>query len=130
MYTIEVTADSRFPVDRKRIRRVAEKVLKDFGVSGEVAVSVMIVGDRKMKQLNENFRKKEGTTDVLSFPTEDMESNGKGFVYPKDEPFPLGDVVISYPEARAQAIARDVFVDDEIEVLLKHGVKSLLGHHD
>ena len=106
------------------------RTLKAYGVETPTAVSVRSVGDRKMKMLNETYRKKEGTTDVLSFPTEDMKKGrGGSFAYPKDEPFPLGDIVISFPQARAQAGEREVMIDDEIEALIEHGVKSLLGYH-
>ena len=136
MYSVDISGDSRFPIDRDRVRRTVAKVLKKFGVEGATAVSVRIVGDRKMKQLNERFRKKKGTADVLSFATEEIGSrhnsdslSGAGFVYPEKEAFPLGDVVISYPRARLAAAERDVFVDDEIETLVEHGVKNLLGQH-
>lgn len=136
MYSVDVSGDSRFPIDRDRVRRTVAKVLTKFGVEGATAVSVRIVGDRKMRQLNQRFRKKKGTADVLSFATEELDSgrssgslNGAGFVYPEQEAFPLGDVVISYPRARLAAAERDVFVDDEIETLVEHGVKNLLGRN-
>lgn len=103
-------------------------MLKAYGVES-VMVSVRIVGDRKMKFLNETYRKVVDTTDVLSFPTEIVAGKAHEFVYPKSEPFPLGDIVISYPQARVQAMEREVLVDQEIEALIEHGVKSLLGYH-
>ncbi|MBI2010011.1 MAG: rRNA maturation RNase YbeY [Candidatus Chisholmbacteria bacterium] len=138
MYSVEITGESRFPVDRKRVRAVVARVLKAYGVQGAVVVGVRIVGDRKMRQLNSDFRRVDSTTDVLSFPTEDPSAALRtspsaaygGFAYPKEEAFPLGDIVISYPQARLQAAERDILVNDEIEALLEHGVKSLLGEHD
>lgn len=129
MFNIAVSGDSRFPVDRRRIRETVSRVLKEFGVTEGVAVSLRIVGDRKMRQLNEGYRDKKGTTDVLSFPTESKGNKGIGFVYPEKAAFPLGDIVISYPQARMQAAEGNLFVDDEIEALVVHGVKSLLGEH-
>lgn len=136
MYTVDISGESRFPVDRKRVRAVVQRVLKSYGVQDDVVVGVRIVGDRKMAELNRDWRKIVDTTDVLSFPTEDPSIGGGtgvgidgGFAYPSQEAFPLGDVVISYPQARNQAAQRDVLVDDEVEALVEHGVKSLLGDH-
>lgn len=129
MLVVEVTSESRYPVDRQRIREVVMRTLKVYGVGTPTEVSVRVVGDRKMKFLNETYRKQEGTTDVLSFPTETSQGRSQGFVYPTEEAFPLGDIVISFPQARSQAAACEVLVDDEIDALIEHGVKSLLGHH-
>ena len=124
---IDVSGESRYAVNRKRVREVVQRVLVAYGVKA-VAVSVRIVGDRKMRELNETYRQISSTTDVLSFPTNDGEKS-LGFVYPKDELLPLGDIVISYPKARMQAMERNILVDEEIDALIEHGVKSLLGHH-
>ncbi len=129
-YVIDITADSRFPVARARVRSVVAKTLIEHNAEGSIAVSVRVVGDRKMKCLNETYRKVAGTTDVLSFATEELGQTQSSFVYPESEPFPLGDVVISYPRARLQAAERNVLVDDEIDALVAHGVKSLLGKHE
>lgn len=132
--TVDVTSESRYAVDRVRIRSVVERVLGVYSVDG-VAVSVRIVGDRKMKELNETYRKIANTTDVLSFPTESFsktEDKGfvsKAFVYPAKEPLPLGDIIVSYPKARLQAMEANRLIDEEIDALIEHGVKSLLGHH-
>ena len=136
MYQIDISGDSRFPVDKKRIQKTISRVLGDFDVGGDVSVSVRVVGDRKMKQLNSDFRKLTKTTDVLSFPTEVVKKGGgfkngaSEFLYPQEEPFPLGDVVISFPRARDQAAEKNVFLDDEVARLIEHGVKSLLGMHE
>jgi len=130
MYTVLLSGDSRYPIDRARLRRVVKRSLKEFGAKGEVSVSVKIGGDRMMRQLNNQYRKLDKSCNVLSFPTENLSGEGEEFKYPKKEAFPLGDVVISYPKAREQAVLENVFVDDVIEKLLIHGVKSLLGQHD
>jgi len=125
---IDVSGESRYAVNRKRVREVVQRVLVAYGVKA-VAVSVRIVGDRKMRELNETYRQISSTTDVLSFPTNEAGGKFQGFVYPKEELLPLGDIVISYPKARLQAMERNVLVDEEIDALIEHGVKSLLGHH-
>ncbi len=130
MNQVSISGDSRFPVDKVRVRRVAERVLKEYEVAGEVDVSIKIVGDRKMRELNNKYRNLDKTCNVLSFPTENLKGKSEEFKYPKGESFPLGDIVISYPQARAGAAGANIFVDDEIERLIIHGVKSLLGYHE
>jgi probable rRNA maturation factor len=68
-----------------------------------------------MRALNRRFRRKDRTTDVLSFPA----AGGGGF---------LGDLVISAPEARRQARAAGVPLRASMEKLLLHGLLHLLGY--
>lgn len=71
MLKVEISASSRYPIRRKKIKEVIEKTLKSFGVKDDCLVEVNIVGDRKMKNLHESFLKEPGTTDVLSFPLQE-----------------------------------------------------------
>ena len=85
----------------------------------EVAVSIVVVGDARMTALNTQWRDKEKTTDVLSFPA--GEPVGPG-------PRLLGDVAICLPTAVRQAKALGTSVDDEARLYLAHGLLHLLGH--
>jgi len=73
--------------------------------------------------LNRLYRKKDKTTDVLSFPL--LEGKrlraGKGFI-------PLGDVVLSVPQTRRQALAQGKGFRAELALLLTHGILHLLGY--
>ena len=118
--------ESRYKLDRKKISQKVCNLLKKQEVLGPVEVSVAIIGDRKMKNLNKKYRQKEGTTNVLSFPL----SEGETTVMPKDI-LRLGDVVISYPMAIKEAAEEDMMVDDKICELVEHGLLHLLGiHHE
>ena len=136
MIKVLISADSKYPVDRKRIRKLVQEFLKEQGVRAGVGVGVAIVGDRKMKVLNEQYMKHEGTTDVLSFPEVGpafvkgpLESSG--FVEPTEIGDHLGDLVVSWPQAMKQAMERNIMVDDEVDFLIRHGLLHLLGvHHD
>jgi probable rRNA maturation factor len=76
-----------------------------------------------MTQLNKAWLKRQGTTDVISFPLDEDK-------FP-DKVLRLGDIVISYPQARKQAAAANTTVDEEVNKLVEHGVLSLLGlHHE
>ena len=128
---VRIRADSKFPVDRERIRAAVRRVTDVYGLK-QAQIDVQVVGERKMAQLNKQWMKREGPTDVLSFPLEDpsIDSGQAGFVMPPG-PLVLGDVVVCFPVAVKQAGEKNVMVDEEIAALVEHGVRHLLGeHHD
>ncbi len=80
-------------------------------------LSVRFVGDRAMRALNREFRGRDRTTDVLSFP---------GGATREGEH--LGDIAVSVPQARRQAAERGHPVERELRTLLLHGLLHCLGH--
>ena len=140
MITVLVASDSRFEVNRDFIRsEVAAALARNRIKGGKVEIGVSIVGDRKMEELNKKYRGVYETTDVLSFPLEDVspvkKSTGikmaRGFVRPPDKILRLGDVVISYPQAVLEASEEEISVESKITDLLEHGIEHLLGiHHE
>jgi probable rRNA maturation factor len=130
MITVLFTVDPRYPVNKERIQKIIDKTLTEMRVSGDVEVSVSVVGDRKMKELNFNYRKMDSTTDVLSFPLEEA-SGDSGFITSPDKVLRLGDIIISYPQAIVNAHEFNKLVDDEIDMLVEHSILHLLGiHHE
>lgn len=123
MVNVLIFSESRYPVNRKKIRKMVEKVMGEQEIQGPVEVSVAIVGNRKMRALNKKFKDEDRLSDVLTFSI--ME--GEPTLLPPDGVLRLGDVVISYPLAVANAARKEVMVDDEIEELLEHGLENLLG---
>ena len=117
-----VFCESRYPVSRRLIKKKIEEVLAKQELSGPVEVSVAIVGNRKMKTLNKKYREQDVPTDVLSF----LILEGKPTVLPQDGVLRLGDVVISYPLAVANAAKKEIMVNEEISNLLEHGLRNLL----
>lgn len=112
--------ESRYKVNRKRITTTIKNLLSEQMVTGPVEVSVAVVGDRKMRDLNKKYREKDETTNVLSFSlNEDTQT----------DILRLGEVVISYPEVIREAAGEEVLVDDKIDELVKHGLSHLLGIH-
>jgi probable rRNA maturation factor len=123
---LSISADSRYSFDRKRVRTALEKTLKDQGVEGKVAISLSIVGERKIRELEKKYFDKDAVTDVLSFPLEEGETMPDGF-----DGLNLGDIVVCYPQAKRQAMQWNRIIDEEIEFLVCHGLLHLLGiHHD
>lgn len=130
MILVEIKSDSRYPVDKEKIRQRIRDLLKLVGIEGKIEVSVAIVGNRKMKALAQKFLGEKKIHQVLSFPLENAkEESGVGFLAPEDENLQLGDIVISYPEVLKQAVKNKTFVDDEIAALVEHGMRHLLGEN-
>ena len=116
--------ESRYKVNRKRVKQTALSLLSEHGIKGPAEVSVAIVGDRKMRQVHKKYKGADKTTNVLSFSLLEGETE----VLPEGT-LRLGDVVISYPEVIREAVKEEVLVDDKIDELLKHGLMHLLGVH-
>lgn len=89
-----------------RLRRILRLPPESF--------SAVLVSDRRIRELNRRYRKRSAATDVLSFP---LRENGY-----------LGEVVISAPTARRQARRYRHRVEEEVKLLLLHGVLHLLGY--
>ncbi|MBI5465029.1 rRNA maturation RNase YbeY [Candidatus Gottesmanbacteria bacterium] len=123
MTRVLISTESRFPINRKSIKSVVEAFLNEQKIKSEVEVSISIVGDRKMRELNKKYRNLEETTPVLSFSLDE----GKPFVNPPDEVLRLGDIVISYPQTVAMAAAENKLIDQKISELVRHGLSNLLG---
>ena len=122
--SILIYVESRYKVNRKRIKSAVRSVLEENSVSNPLEISIAIVGDRKMRKLNKQYRDKEGTTNILSFPL----SEGDPSHLPSDI-LRLGDIIISYPQVIREAAAQELLVDEHVEDLVRHGMLHLLGLH-
>jgi probable rRNA maturation factor len=125
------------PVDLGRWVTLARRVLADRRVKGDAEVSLLFVDEAAIASLNERFLGREGPTDVLAFPIEDepapggrspdLGGTGPGSE-PVDEPLVLlGDVVVCPAVAAHQAGEHDNTYEDEIALLVVHGLLHLLG---
>ena len=130
------------------IRHGLTRLLPDDAPAGQI--SLLIAGDHAVRELNRRYRGIDQTTDVLSFsahhpgpwqgdnhppPTPDDDDDASVpddfFPLPADEPPPLGDIIISLPQARRQAAAAGIPLRRELALLLAHGALHLLGcDHD
>ena len=128
MITILFQTESHFPVDRKKIKTALSQTLSQK-VKSDAEVSVTIVGDRRMRELNRRYRQLDDTTDVLSFGLNDPTIKGMPFVDNPDGVMRLGDIVVSYPQAVSQAVDENKMVDDKIIELTLHGLDHLFGLH-
>ena len=122
--SVPIYVESRYKVNRKRVKQVARDTVRKNGIVTPFEVSIAIVGNRKMRALNKKYRNIDKTTNVLSF----SQIEGEGPQRPIDKLY-LGDVVISYPVMIQEAALEKMLVDDKITELVEHGVRHLLGDH-
>lgn len=110
------------------MREWSDKGKKDFLLP--VEVSVLFVNDKRMRDLNRLYRGKDRTTDVLSFPQQDRTAlhAGRYNAMNAQRSTPLGDIVISLPQAQRQAAAYGAPLYEELARLLVHGLLHLTGY--
>jgi probable rRNA maturation factor len=138
--TIDVFAadeQQAHPMDVARWAELARQVLTARKVKGETEVSLLFVDEEAMAKLNEQFLSKSGPTDVLSFPIEDepgptgrspdFGGSGPGTSAEEGGLTLLGDVVICPAVAARNADEHGVPLDDEVALLVVHGLLHLLG---
>lgn len=124
--TILLFVESRYRINRKRIRDTVIQTLHENGVQGPVEISIALVGDRKMRALSKKYKGEDKTRNILSFSL----SEGEPVVMPTDI-LRLGDIVLSYPEIIREAVRDEVMIDDRVNELVEHGLLHLLGlHHE
>ena len=127
-------------VDEESLERMARAGLDVALETPDAAqVGLLITGDDTVRRLNGQYRGLDEVTDVLSFSAnhqghwegEDDGPDDPGdiqFIWPPDEPEPLGEVIISYPQTQRQAEERGVSLEQELALLVIHGVLHLTGH--
>jgi len=130
---------TELPVDTMRWLRLARSVLEAEGVRSEAELSVLFVDEGSMAELNRRFQGIDGPTDVLAFPMDDEpleggrnpDSGGSGPGWAPAEraglPTLIGDVVICPAVAARNATARSEPLEDELALLVVHGILHLLG---
>lgn len=110
-------------IEQELIEKTVLAISKHENLSSEVDVSVVLESDSGIQKLNAQFRGIDSPTDVLSFSSEDIDpETGRRY---------LGDILISYPRAMAQAEHAGHSVQNEVQLLIIHGMLHLMGFdHD
>jgi len=134
-YPIDIQIDPAYAgvVAPEWFERIAAMVLRHESQPLNRGLTLVITDDEYIRQLNRQYRDVDEPTDVLSFPTQEDAPGGgasaePAFVTPEEMDPYLGDVVISFPTARAQAEAQGRPVEDELALLVVHGCLHLLGY--
>jgi probable rRNA maturation factor len=120
---VQVAPEFEGLVREHRMQAVAEAALRLEGRAGELAL--VITGDRGIRDLNRDFLGIDAPTDVLAFPTQE---EGGPFVAAPEAGGYLGDVIVSYPRAEAQAQDQGHPIEQELDLLIVHGILHLLGY--
>ena len=130
LHTIAIQIDEPYErqarVQSKSLRRAALATLAHQRIERPGELTVVVTGDETLRALNRRYLGLDAPTDVLAFPGETREP----FVGAPGQPRYLGDVIISFPRAQAQAAEAGNEVQAELELLVVHGVLHLLGYDD
>ena len=131
---------SALAVDVGRWAELARRVLEAEGAGDEVEVSLLFVDEPTIAELHERFLGASGPTDVLAFPIDeepvpggrspDEGGTGPGGPLSSEEdrvPVLLGDVVVCPTVAGRNAAEHEVTLEDEVALLVVHGLLHLLG---
>jgi probable rRNA maturation factor len=125
MKNIHVVFQEKVNIDKKIIINSAQAVLKhQYGTQATAyELTIVVTNDEQIKVLNKQFRGIDTATDVLSFPADEVD--------PDDEKKYIGDIILSFPTAEKQSRGSGHILEDEIKLLVVHGVLHLMGFdHD
>jgi probable rRNA maturation factor len=124
-FLIEVQNEGSGDIDTVRLQQAATATLKRHEVDPDSSVSIVITSNEAVQALNKQHRNVDAPTDVLSFPADDLPEEIEG-----EAPY-LGDLLIAYPYAKAQAEREQHPLSDSLTLLVVHGTLHLLGYdHD
>lgn len=122
--SVQVRVDEAFAasVSSEWLGSVAQATVEAEGVDTAM-LTLVVTNDEAVRALNRDYLGIDAPTDVLSFGGESPD-----FVNPPGADAYLGDLVIAYPRAEAQALAAGHPIDAELALLVVHGVLHLLGY--
>ncbi len=113
---VEINNQTKNKIPVSLIRKVAKEFLK-VHERQEFEVSIVIVSDSEIKELNHRYRKLDQVTDILAFPGD------------ADDKF-LGEIIIDYAQIKRQALKYSDSTEEELIFILVHGLLHLLGYRD
>ena len=120
MISILTSNQINLPLQEATVEHAVQATLAYASATQEVDLTIVFSDDRQLHQLNFQFLGIDAPTDVLSFPA--------GFTDPDTRRAYLGDILISIPRAQAQAEEHKHALQDELLLLIVHGVLHLLGY--
>jgi probable rRNA maturation factor len=123
--TIEILNESGRELDVRRLSELSRFVMDRMRVHPLAELCIKAVDEATIAQLNQQWMEKEGPTDVLAFPMDELRP---GLVNEEPEEGVLGDLVLCPEIAAKQAATAGHSSDAEIELLTVHGILHLLGY--
>ena len=118
---IEVENRSGQLAPEANVRKLMELSIKELGLHADCELSLAFIDDVEMEELHIKWMELPGSTDVMSFPMDELRPNDP-------EPGILGDIVISPVFARNQAEKAGHSFEHEVYILAAHGLLHLLGY--
>ena len=118
---VEIRNCTRKPVNESAIKKAVAETLKLLRLKSDAVLSVALVGGKKMRSLNKSWRKKDATTDVLSFSF--LEAGGNDAGATKE----AGEIIICLPVAARQARLYGLSEKKQIARLAAHGTMHIFG---
>jgi probable rRNA maturation factor len=118
MIQVDIPETLPITLEPSLIEQAAQAALRAAGAPADADLTVVLAHDEQLQQLNLQFLGIDAPTDVLSFPAGEVDPD-------TTRPY-LGDVIISVARAQAQSLTHPV--EDELRLLVVHGVLHLLGH--
>ncbi len=123
--SVEVQNESGIDLDVRRTQQLARFVMDRMRVHPQAELCVTAVDEETIAELNAKWMEKEGPTDVLAFPMDELRP---GHVNEEPEEGVLGDLVLCPSVAEQQATTAGHAVQDELDLLTVHGILHLLGY--
>ena len=123
--SIEVLNESGTDVDAHELSRLSRFVMDKMHVHPMAELCIKVVDEATIAELNQQWMEKEGPTDVLAFPMDELRP---GLVNEEPEEGVLGDLVLCPEVAERQGETAGHGRDAELELLTVHGILHLLGY--
>lgn len=122
-------ADEQHEVlDLEGLRSLALLVLDQEGYPAATELTLLLVEEAEMASYNEKFLDRAGPTDVLAFPVEELSPGVVPDAETNGPPLVIGDVIIAPSYVHRQAGEMGVTFDDEMALMVTHGILHLLGY--
>jgi probable rRNA maturation factor len=127
---IEIFIEEKFRgvMDGGWVKKIVRQVLKAERVAPPYEVSLVFTDSETVQRLNRDYRSVDEPTDVLAFYMLPQKGADSSFALPPDGVTRLGEVIISYPQAAAQAREQGHLPERELALLVIHGILHLLGY--
>jgi probable rRNA maturation factor len=117
------TYQKKWPIKKAFLQNYVQRVWSELStkisVPEETEVTVAFVNNSRMQSFNNTYRHKNYTTDILSFPVNEVTLEQDHY---------LGDILISIDKAADQAKEKGHNLEKELQILLLHGILHLLGY--
>ena len=123
---VDLSSELDDPLPTPWLVELAEVAMAAESLPGSTQLSLALVAEERMVELNTEYMGRSEPTDVLAFPIEDFAA-GPAVPDPDGPPLMLGDVVICPEVVRRNAAGAGVAFEDEMALMVVHGILHLLG---